>query len=170
MSVRAVVTQGARVGIVAFAGCGRMFAATRFGADVIRTRIAVVTIHRLADADAIFAVVSHGARVAVQALPLGQQVVRTALGAQAGIGGAGILVIASVGVICHTLAHLTVIFKGTGIVIITLAVTGFVLTAIDRVTGVQGAGVVIVTIDCLPVTLAIFAEIVERTHRPVIAR
>ena len=61
----AKVTQGARVAIVANSHLRLAFTASQAIATVDRTRILIVAIDGFTDADALFAMVTNGARVAV---------------------------------------------------------------------------------------------------------
>jgi len=66
----AAISQGAWVAVVTIRIVGRVFATAGLGADIVRTRVFIVAVYRIAEADTIHAVVGHRARIPVHTLAL----------------------------------------------------------------------------------------------------
>ena len=120
-SCGAGVCHGAWVVVVAGGLVELEVAAPQPVADIVGTGVVVVASDGRSHADSLFAVVSDGARVSVQAFPRFEDVVGTTVGPVAGVLGAVIVVVAEVYVVASDLLW----FVGFSIAIVVHAIAGF---------------------------------------------
>jgi len=95
----AMVTQSTGISVIAATGLRRVLAPARFSADVVGARILVVALHRVPDADAVGAMVGHGTRVPVYALPFVQRDVFAPFLAVTNVLGTAVVVVTKIDVI-----------------------------------------------------------------------